>query len=62
VLDDGARLHRILDAGRLRRWWATAGDGHPSFGRQAWLLMNLEVWLRTYCPRPEPVPDAEEVV
>lgn len=64
VLDDGARLHEVLDADRLRRWWASRGDGHPSFGRQAWLLMNLEVWLRVYCPQPQPVPDGatEEVV
>lgn len=59
VLDDGARLHEVLDAGRLRRWWATRGDGHPSFGRQAWLLMNLEVWLRAYCPRPVLTTDHE---
>ncbi|UED88010.1 asparagine synthase (glutamine-hydrolyzing) [Streptomyces profundus] len=66
VLDDGARLHDVLDAERLRRWWAARGDGHPSFGRQAWLLINLEVWLRVYCPQPESVPDGttetEEVV
>ncbi|MET7685088.1 asparagine synthase (glutamine-hydrolyzing) [Streptomyces sp. NPDC005423] len=57
VLDDGARLHEFFDAGRLRRWWASRGGDHPSFGRQAWLLMNLEVWLRVYCPQPEPVRD-----
>ncbi|MGW6741566.1 asparagine synthase (glutamine-hydrolyzing) [Streptomyces sp. NPDC055025] len=64
VLDDGARLHEVLDADRLRRWWASRGDAQPSFGRQAWMLMNLEVWLRVYCPRPNSVPDVttEKVV
>ncbi|MET7900676.1 asparagine synthase (glutamine-hydrolyzing) [Streptomyces sp. NPDC005336] len=64
VLDDGARLHEIFAADRLREWWAGRGEGSPTFGRQAWMLMNLEVWLRVYCPPRGHVTDitSKEVV
>jgi asparagine synthase (glutamine-hydrolysing) len=53
VLADGARLHSLFQRDELRRWWASRGDGHPQFGRQAWMLLNLEVWLRAYFPEEQ---------
>jgi asparagine synthase (glutamine-hydrolysing) len=54
VLADDARLHEFMQPAELRRWWSTRGDDHPDFGRQAWMLANLEVWLRLYFPAPKP--------
>ncbi|TCO15697.1 asparagine synthase (glutamine-hydrolysing) [Kribbella steppae] len=51
VLGDGARVLQIFDAPALRAWWLE-GSSRPtgSFGRQAWLIIALEAWLRAFIP------------
>lgn len=51
LLGEGARVHSIFDPARLRRWWDARGNDDPTFGRQAWMILNLEMWLQIYFPR-----------
>jgi asparagine synthase (glutamine-hydrolysing) len=49
VLADDARSRCLFDPDLLREWMRKQGDGSdPQFGRKAWLLLNLELFLREY--------------
>jgi asparagine synthase (glutamine-hydrolysing) len=49
LLADTARISDIFDLGKLRRWMERAEDGlQPGYGRQVWLMLSLELWLRQY--------------
>ncbi len=49
VLADDARSRSLFDHDALREWVRRCGDGSDSrFGRKAWLLLNLEFFLREY--------------
>ncbi len=54
VLGPNARIAEILDQDKLRSWWLEgAGDSERSrdvFGRRAWLIVALELWLRVHFP------------
>lgn len=53
ILDADARLAQLFDQRELAAWWDSAGYADANFGKQAWLLVNLEVWLRAYFPHGE---------
>jgi asparagine synthase (glutamine-hydrolysing) len=53
ILEVGARLTQLFDPQELAAWWDSAGYADANFGKQAWLLVNLEVWLREYFPHGE---------
>ncbi|MET8679644.1 asparagine synthase (glutamine-hydrolyzing) [Streptomyces sp. NPDC004647] len=46
-----ARIGAIFDQGRLRRWLSAAdGRATDTHGRQVWLLIGAELWLRQNFP------------
>jgi asparagine synthase (glutamine-hydrolysing) len=49
LLDPSAASRSFLEPRRLREWLAWARSRPDAdFGRKAWLLLNLEYWLRLY--------------
>ena len=53
ILAPNARLHGLIDAGRLRDWLDAGVAGDENFGKKVWLLLNLELWLQEYFPEGE---------
>jgi asparagine synthase (glutamine-hydrolysing) len=59
ILAPDARLHKLIDVGRLRDWLDAGAVGDASFGKKVWLLLNLELWLQEYFPEGEIVRSGE---
>jgi asparagine synthase (glutamine-hydrolysing) len=57
VLGPDARIAELFDSEALRDWWHKgSSQGSATFGRQAWVIVALEAWLRVYLPSGPLVP------
>ena len=53
LLDPDAHSGTLFDQARLSDW-IERSQADPRFGRKAWLLLNLELWLREAFPDAAP--------
>lgn len=48
LLDSRSRTRPYLNAALVREWVSLSGDGRTRYGSKLWLLLSLEVWLRSH--------------